>query len=158
MKIFVKSKGWMQSTVEEEPDFFKDQAVISINDPNTSSPLTEQDCKYSLFLYFHDITNEAEGYRAGISRPIMFAREDAKSVIDFLVKIWEDNVDELYIHCYAGFSRSAAVGIFANNYLHWFDDCLQWVDFYRQNDAMRPNHWVLEKLTEEYECRLMQIL
>lgn len=149
MKIFVKSKGWMEFALAEEPDFFKDCAVISINDPNTSSPLTEQDCKYSLFLYFHDITNEAEGYRTGIGRPIMFAREDAKRVIDFLEKIRKDNIDELYIHCYAGFSRSAAVGIFANNYLHWGDDFRrQWVDFYRQNDAMRPNHWVLEKLLE----------
>lgn len=159
MKIFVKRKMWMESTIEEEPDFFKDQAVISINEPNTSSPLTEQDCRYSLFLYFHDITNEAEGYRAGISRPIMFDSEDAKRVIDFLDKIRKDNVDELYIHCYAGFSRSAAIGVFANNYLYWREgELCRWLDFYRQNDAMRPNHQVLEKLEEEYTWRLMQSL
>lgn len=157
MKIFVKSKMWMEEIIEEEPDFFKDQAVISINDPNTSSPLTEQDCKYSLFLYLHDITNEAEGCRAGISRPILFDKEDAKKVLDFLDKIRKENV-ELYIHCYAGFSRSAAVGTFANNYLHWGEYMQTWKDFYRENDTMRPNYWVLEKLVEEYEWRQMQCL
>ena len=108
MKIFVKSKSWMSSMLDEEPDFFKDHAVISINAPNTSSPLTEQDCKYSLFLYFYDITNEAEGYRAGITRPIMFAKEDAKKVIDFLDEIKKADVKELYIHCHAGFSTASS--------------------------------------------------
>lgn len=158
MKIFVKRKMWMQSTIEEEPDFFKDCAVISINEPYTCSPLTKQDCKYSLFLHFYDITNEAEGYRAGITRPIMFDKEDAKKVIDFLDEIKKADVKELYIHCHAGFSRSAAVGTFANNYYHWGDDMHAWQAFYRENDTMRPNHWVLEKLVEEYEWRQMQCL
>lgn len=83
-------------------------AVISIQDTHTNGfgfVFTEnQFCKGVLTLYFDDIVREVEG-------AILFTDGMAEQIIDFIGE--HKNVDTLLIHCYAGQSRSYAVGAFA---------------------------------------------
>ena len=84
-------------------------AIISIQDSHTGGfgvQFTEnQFCRGVLTLRFDDIVTEVEG-------AVLFSDEMADEIIDFI----EENrakVDTLLIHCYAGQSRSKAVGAFA---------------------------------------------
>ena len=84
-------------------------AVISIQDTHTGGFGLEfrptQFCKGVLTLYFDDVFCEVEGAQA-------FTEEMAAQVIDF-VQAQRKQVDTLLVHCYAGRSRSMAVGAFA---------------------------------------------
>ncbi|MBC3516893.1 hypothetical protein H8K20_10845 [Neobittarella massiliensis] len=83
-------------------------AVISIQDTHTDGfgfTFTEnQFCKGVLTLYFDDIVREVEG-------AVLFTDEMAKKAISFIEEC--KRVDTLLVHCYAGQSRSCAVGAFA---------------------------------------------
>ena len=57
-----------------------------------------------LTLYFDDIIKEVEG-------AVLFSDEQADQIIDFILA--HRDVETLLIHCYAGRSRSRAVGAFA---------------------------------------------
>ncbi len=82
--------------------------VISIQDSHTNGlgvTFSEnQFCKGVLTLYFDDIIREVEG-------AVLFSKEMATQVIKFICK--HKDIDTLLIHCYAGQSRSQAVGAFA---------------------------------------------
>lgn len=84
-------------------------AVISIQDSHTGGfgvKFTEnQFCKGVLTLLFDDIVTEVDG-------AVLFDDEIAESIIDFIEK-HKTMVDTLLVHCYAGQSRSRAVGAFA---------------------------------------------
>jgi predicted protein tyrosine phosphatase len=62
-------------------------------------------CKDVLTLYFDDIEEPEHGLRL-ISLP------QAKAIVEF-IKAHSEDVDTLLIHCFAGVSRSRAVGAFA---------------------------------------------
>ena len=83
-------------------------AIISIQDTHTGGfgvTFTQsQYCKDVLTLYFDDVIREVEG-------AVLFTNEMAGQIIDFIKK--NRKVDTLLIHCYAGQSRSRAVGAFA---------------------------------------------
>lgn len=83
-------------------------AVISIQDSHTNGfGITfdeNQYCKGVLTLLFDDIVREVEG-------AVPFSEEMAIQIIKFIRK--HKDVDTLLIHCYAGQSRSRAVGAFA---------------------------------------------
>lgn len=66
-------------------------------------------CKGVLTLYFDDIE---EPYH---NLELMNAMQ-AKQIIKFIKE--HDDVDTLLIHCFAGVSRSRAVGVFANELLN----------------------------------------
>lgn len=84
-------------------------AVISIQDSHTQGfgfQFTEnQFCKGVLTLYFDDIVKEVDG-------AVLFDDEMSDEIISFIEK-HRRSVDTLLIHCYAGQSRSHAVGAFA---------------------------------------------
>lgn len=84
-------------------------AVISIQDSHTGGfgvRFTEnQFCKGVLTLLFDDIVTEVDG-------AALFDDDMAESIIDFIEK-HRRSVDTLLVHCYAGQSRSRAVGAFA---------------------------------------------
>ena len=63
-----------------------------------------QYCQDVLTLYFDDVIREVDG-------AVLFMDEMAKQIIDFIKK--NRKVETLLVHCYAGQSRSRAVGAFA---------------------------------------------
>ena len=83
-------------------------AVISIQDTHTGGfgvTFSENNyCKAVLTLKFDDVICPVEGAQE-------FTDEMAKQVIEFIQS--HRDVDTLLIHCYAGQSRSRAVGAFA---------------------------------------------
>lgn len=83
-------------------------AVISIQDTHTDgfgiTFTPNQFCQDVLTLYFDDIVREVDG-------AVLFSDEMAEQIITFIKR--NRNVDTLLIHCYAGQSRSRAVGAFA---------------------------------------------
>ena len=85
----------------------KPYAVISIQDYKRNGfgfRFVENDlCKGVLTLLFDDIEKSVDGYK-------LFDREQAKAIINFVNQFID--VDVLLIHCYAGQSRSSAVGAF----------------------------------------------
>lgn len=84
-------------------------AAISIQDSHTGGfgvQFTEnQFCKGVLTLIFDDIVTEVDG-------AVLFDDEMADEILDFIEE-HKASVDTLLIHCYAGQSRSRAVGAFA---------------------------------------------
>lgn len=82
--------------------------VISIQDTHTYGfgiEFTKNEfCKDVLTLYFDDVIRPVEG-------AVLFTEEMAKQIIAFIRR--HKDVDSLLVHCYAGQSRSLAVGAFA---------------------------------------------
>ena len=93
-----------QAEFAEKTDTY---AVISIQDSHTGGFgfcfQENQYCKGVLTLQFDDIVKEVEG-------AVLFTKEQAEAILDF-VELHRD-ADTLLIHCYAGQSRSRAVGTF----------------------------------------------
>ena len=83
-------------------------AVISIQDTHTGgfgvTFAENKFCKGVLTLYFDDVVKETKG-------AVLFDENMADSVIAFIRSHMD--VDTLLIHCYAGQSRSRAIGAFA---------------------------------------------
>lgn len=83
-------------------------AIISIQDSHTGGfgvQFTENHfCKGVLTLMFDDIVAEVEG-------AVLFNDEMSDQIIEFILA--HKSVDTLLVHCYAGQSRSRAVGAFA---------------------------------------------
>lgn len=84
-------------------------AVISIQDSHTRgfgvTFAENQFCKGVLTLLFDDIVTEVDG-------AVLFDDDMADRIIDFIER-FRSEVDTLLVHCYAGQSRSRAVGAFA---------------------------------------------
>ena len=99
----------MEAEAAEQGPFTDTYAVISIQDSHTGGFgmkfAENQFCKGVLTLYFDDIVTEVDG-------AILFDDEMADKIIDFIDGIKRE-VDTLLVHCYAGQSRSRAVGAFA---------------------------------------------
>ena len=88
-------------------------AVISIQDTHTGgfgvTFAENKFCKGVLTLYFDDVVKETKG-------AVLFDENMADSVIAFIRSHMD--VDTLLIHCYAGQSRSKAVGKFLYDVYH----------------------------------------
>lgn len=96
----------------EYPENTDTYAAISIQDTISGGfgfELKENEyCKAVLTLYFDDIERPERGLKR-------MTPEQAKQIVDFIEA--NKNVDTLLIHCFAGFSRSRAVGVFTREYL-----------------------------------------
>lgn len=101
-------KHYYPAGLEDMVEMSDTYAVISIQDSHTNGfgvTFTEnQFCKGVLTLYFDDIVRE-------VKDAVLFSEKMAFQIIYFILKHKE--VDTLLIHCYAGQSRSRAVGAFA---------------------------------------------
>lgn len=101
-------KHYWPAELEEFAEAKDTYAVISIQDTHTGGfgvAFTEsRTCKGVLTLYFDDIIRPVEGY-------VLFSEDHARQVIDFIRG--HRSAETLLIHCYAGQSRSRAVGAFA---------------------------------------------
>ncbi len=114
-------------------------AVISIQDSHTDGfgiTFSENKyCKAVLTLKFDDIVCPVEGAQ-------IFTAEMAEQIIRFIRK-WK-NVETLLIHCYAGQSRSRAVGAFAVSILGG-DNSLYFKKY-------NPNEYVYELLIQTWSA------
>lgn len=94
--------------LEEMVERSDNYAIISIQDTHTGgfgvTFTPSQYCQDVLTLYFDDVIREVDG-------AVLFTDEMAKQIIDFIKK--NRKVETLLVHCYAGQSRSRAVGAFA---------------------------------------------
>ena len=121
-------------------------AVISIQDSNTGGFGVQfnenQFCKGVLTLIFDDIVTEVDG-------AVLFDDDMADQIIDFIEK-HRKSVDTLLVHCYAGQSRSRAVGAFAVEMLggdnsKYFDEGL-------------PNQYIYDVLESAWVRKQLSIL
>ena len=117
-KIMVKSvhdafeyvmQHYYPAGLEEMVERSDTYVVISIQDSHTGGFgvkfAENQFCKGVLTLYFDDIEREVDG-------AVLFSDEMAQEIIKF-IRTYKNKVDTLLLHCYAGQSRSRAVGAFA---------------------------------------------
>ncbi len=99
----------MAAEAAEQESLTDTYAVISIQDSHTRgfgvTFAENQFCKGVLTLYFDDIITEVDG-------AVLFDDDMADGIIDFIEK-YRKVADTLLVHCYAGQSRSRAVGAFA---------------------------------------------
>lgn len=94
-------------------------AIISINTPGDSAnTFCKTNCiRKVLTLFFSDIgVRDTEG--------IPMSKEDAKKIADFVKWLKATDTKELWIHCDAGVSRSAAVGAAILKYLTGDDSAI----------------------------------
>ncbi len=91
--------------------------------------------KAVLTLLFDDIIIPVENY-------VLFDEEMATEIIDFVRK-YHRQVDVLIIHCYAGVSRSAAVGAFVCRMFHKDNS-----DYFKY---IAPNEHVYTVLCDTYQ-------
>jgi len=98
----------MAAEVAEQGALTDTYAIISIQDSHTGGfgvQFTEnQFCKGVLTMMFDDIVTEVDG-------AVLFNDDMADQIIGFILA--HKSVDTLLVHCYAGQSRSRAVGAFA---------------------------------------------
>ena len=126
----------------EEDSLFKDSfAIISIQDAQSNGfgfEFTESKfCKGVLTLEFDDVYKKVRG-------TVPFNKDMANQIIDFLDE-YDGKVDTLIIHCYAGQSRSRAVGAFAKHFIG--DDNTKLIE----NGSI--NMFVYDMLMKEYNKR-----
>lgn len=102
---------------EEEAINNDTYAVISIQDTHYDGFGLEfkenEFCKGVLTLYFDDIDKK-------VKDAVLFDDDMALKIIEFVDK-YDGEVDTIVVHCYAGQSRSRAVGGFVN-YMVGFDN------------------------------------
>lgn len=102
---------YMSQALAEASNFRIDDAVISITEPGRRANLNLADPLSVIRLEFddhdpNDKTNElmSEGY---YDDQILFTEEQAQKIIKFVEE--NSQAKNLYVHCWAGISRSRAV-------------------------------------------------
>ena len=129
--------------MEEMTERSDTYAIISIQDTHTGGFgikfTSSQFCKDVLTLYFDDIVREVDG-------AVLFTDKMAEDIIAFIKK--NRNVDTLLVHCYAGQSRSKAVGAFAVKMLGGDNS----VYFLKGN----PNMYVYKTLEDVWRHEILQ--
>lgn len=106
MEIIVLSK--QQAIIRSCTDFDKKKIIISVRDPNNDKAgfnSCNSSIKDILYLSFYDISEETKSIFGGYESmsPI-----DAILIRDFVLK-WQNEVDEIWIQCEMGMSRSAGI-------------------------------------------------
>ena len=127
----------------EDDSLFKDSfAIISIQDAQSNGfgfKFTKSKyCKGVLTLYFDDVYKKVKG-----TTP--FNKDMANQIIDFLDE-YDGKVDTLLIHCYAGQSRSRAVGAFAQYFVG--DNNSELINY------GSPNMMIYDTLMKEHKKRI----
>lgn len=95
--------------------------IISITDTGSKFPnflfKNYKNLEDVIFLKFDDVGQETEGYTC-------MNEQDADRIIEFVTK--HSNIENIFVHCYAGISRSAGVAaalskIFNNDDMEYFN-------------------------------------
>ena len=115
----------------------------------------------ALTLYFDDIDpyrfkygmehySIKQKFADGQLTPIFFNPEIAKQIVDWVMKIWnEDHNDTIKVHCWAGRSRSQAVAYWLNMYFNLILD--RNIQDYTMNNARN----VHEKV--HFNCEVLMV-
>ena len=106
IKIMSKAKAIAQSYKQYD----NDKVIISISDPFDNQAkfnTLNKSIREILYLSFYDISEESKDIFNGYSPMVS---EDAKKIADFVNK-WEDKVDEIWVHCECGVSRSSGIAM-----------------------------------------------
>lgn len=87
-----------------------DIGVISITEPDRYvQDLDDSKWASVIRLYFHDLSRPWQNY-------VLFTREQASQILSWLEEN-EETLSAVYVHCWAGISRSAPVARFI---AHWW--------------------------------------
>ena len=119
--------------VSEYPEESDSYVVISIQDTKDGGfgfELKENRyCKAVLTVNFDDIAKPEHGLK-------MISRSQAEEIIAF-IRTHSDDVDTLLIHCFAGLSRSAAVGMIARKILGQTSDKPEYYNRYVYEELLK---------------------
>lgn len=128
--------------------------VISIQDSSGFGFrfVPERQCKDVLTLQFDDVDTVNETFCSGKVANFdefakdhkLFTEDDAKQIVEFCRRN-EDKINKLYIHCYAGISRSSAVAAAISKY--YFNDDSKW--FATRIPNMRVYRLILNAFHDE---------
>ena len=139
MKIEVHRRFYFESILgtPKEDSVLSRNNVISINSCYTEEPpFSEKNLNLDnlLILHFDELIQFGDN-----NMDNMFSDEHADAIIDFITRI--DRSMPLIIHCRAGISRSAAVGVQLNDYMNSFleDNPGDFEQFYLINRDIMPN-------------------
>ena len=127
----------------EDDSLFKDSfAIISIQDAQSNGFgfkfAKSKYCKDVLTLEFDDVYKKVRG-------TVPFNKDMANQIIDFLNE-YDGKVDTLLIHCYAGQSRSRAVGAFSQYFIG--ENNSELINY------GSPNMMIYNTLMEEHKKRI----
>ena len=73
---------------------------------------------------------------------ILFNRDLAEQIILFVNNLSKE-IEQIWVHCYAGISRSGAVGLWATRYLELNEEL-----FRSKHPHIQPNETILEILSD----------
>lgn len=123
--------------------------IISINDPvgwNEQADFTDKQLSNVLTLNFADLRVDLTSDELCKTKPIKLIDDvDIDMIHNFINKIKLVDNFTLYIHCHAGISRSAAVGLFA------YEELLNktYDDFIKDNPKTAYNKIIYQKLIKK---------
>ena len=128
IKIFSREKAVKESYKNLEGQ----KAVISIRDPD-KDPVkfnpANHSIKAKLYLSFYDIDEKTTDVFKGFEP---MAESDAGKICEY-INYWQDKVDEIWVNCEAGVSRSAGIALAIAEYLNMD------TSFITENSLMTPN-------------------
>jgi predicted protein tyrosine phosphatase len=138
--IMIK-KGLDDDNIETKTDV----CSISITDPDEGDDVYEHHFKCDhqnvLNLKFGDVSKDITT-EYGLCNAM--SKEQAKTLYEFIKK--NRHIERWVVHCTMGISRSAAVSMFINDFLHGDKE-----QFKRDNPHISPNPHVYRLLYNEYE-------
>ena len=125
-------------------EFFKNNNFISIGEQEGYEGVSANGANI-LKLVFDDASPAETGCT-------LFSPEQAQSIKKFVDTI--DKTKALYVNCFAGSSRSGAVGTVINDYVNcYLNDCKKNTDWdlgFRRNPQILPNAYVMRVMREEF--------
>lgn len=125
-------------------EFFKNNNFISIGEQEGYEGVSANGSNI-LKLVFDDSSPTETGCT-------LFSPEQARSIKKFVDTI--DKTKVLYVNCFAGISRSGAVGTVINDYVNcYLNDCEKnddWDLFFQLNPQILPNAYVMRVMREEF--------
>ena len=156
MEVTVVGKGLFDAAMKhhgitnENVESFNKFMFISVTDTLgfAEDPYFKENKSNVLNLFFDDVEDD-DGDWEGMNiagQTKSFTEEQATQIFDFI----EKNKDKEFciIHCYAGISRSGAVGAFVNDYFGG-----HYMDFIKANPQVQPNPKVTRLLNREWRKR-----
>ena len=130
--------------VPANDEFFKNNNFISIGEQEGYEGVSATGSNI-LKLVFDDASPSESGCT-------LFTPEQARSIKQFVDTI--DKTKALFVNCYAGVSRSGAVGTVINDYVNcYLNDCKKnddWDLFFQRNPQILPNAYVMRVMREEF--------
>lgn len=136
--------------MSQDPNLADKFKIISINDPEDRYVWGDIYPSHPnvLSLKFHDIVVDdrtIENFKMiNGGRYTLFNEDHAEKIIWFLTEL--EPTDNLFVHCFAGVSRSGGIGTFAREM--WNVD---YSTFKQSNPQICPNIYVMKVLADQYQ-------